>query len=251
MSLRQIVKDSPMPSWVPLDRAISLAQSQLGMDGDEYRHLMREEAKVAMDKLGLFYIAKKSETIKASAGGRFRKPCDYMSPLSLQLRGLDGSAQFPSGCVTPTFDPWVDGCTTCDNVSHRGTCATVNVTELKDYFEVRPKPTTGYLDLIYYAYPSDEDGRMLVPLYAYLAVSNYCEWQGLKRRQRREGYRMVPNSMVLSAKAEWNENAREAKGRKNTPNPAEMPGVAATWAVMSPSIRGLMQHRIKPLLNNI
>lgn len=249
--MRQIVQDDPIPNWVTLDRAISLAQSELGMDGDEYRHLMREWAKVAMDQIGLFHISRQTKTIEVSAGGRFNKPCGFIAPLSIQLRGLDGSTEFPSGCITPTFDPWIGGCTTCENTTARGTCATVRVTEAKDFFQVQPKPTSGYMDLIYWAYMTDSEGRMLIPRYAYDAISAHIQWKAMKVRQRREGYRMIPRGDVEAARRDWLLACRAAKGRKNTPNPAQMPTVAGSWLMMSPNIRGLLQHRIEPFLQNV
>lgn len=243
-------RDTPIDNWVRLDRAISLAQTNLGMSDDEYRPQMREWAKAAMENMGLFYISTSEADIEISAGGKFKKPCGFMAPIKIQLTGLSGSISYPSGCIVPTFNPFYRGCSACINsTNHNAT--TVNISESRDYFQVTPAATAGTMHLVYYSYPSDEDGNVMVPRYAYEAIAAYLELNMLKVRQRREGYRMIPNSMISEARQTWMMARKKAKARKNTPSAAAMPATAATWNVMATPTRQLLKHRLNPLIESL
>lgn len=223
-------------SWPTLDTIVSLAQANLGMTSDEYRIVMRKHGKIAMSHLGLFFISTKTACLEIGSDGLAKKPCDFLAPLKIRV-SVGGANN-----AVPNYQPWVSDGVGCES----NTGCHIIVGENEHFFFVNPAEV-GTMNIVYYALLSNSKGEILVPEYAEEAVSAYIEMRAMVIRQRREGYRMIPNSMIQDSRMVWAEASRVARSRKNTPKPGEEAGIAGTWLTMQPDIWPLVANRVNNL----
>jgi len=223
-------------NWPTLNQVVSRAQSNLGMTSDEQRVVMRKNAKVIMEKMGLFYLTTQETCLDIGSDGIAKKPAGFLAPLWMRVSVAGANHAIPN------YQPWVSDNCGCE--TNPGCHITVGENDC--FFFVDPAEE-GKLYLRYYSYPCDDSGEILVPLYAEDAIAAGIEAKQLVIRQRREGYRMIPNSMIQDARQQYEKLFREAVSRKNTPKPGEEGGIAGVWLTMQPQIYRQLSSRINTL----
>ena len=124
----------------------------------------------------------------------------------------------------------------------------ITLTESKECFVLsdnEPSKQAVRAEIVYYGYPINSDGEMLIEENMEDAIIRYIEWQWTRRERRRDrgNVRNIPLNEERVMKDDWTSALRRTKGNIKMISPAEANTIFRNWNTAIPNFQNKARHK--------